>query len=53
MHQDQADYTNTFRNIIDGKLPKERLFNDPEFIFLGRDLEESIEKNNQPERKIA
>ena len=33
MHRNQADYTNTFRNIMNGKLPKERLFNDPDFIF--------------------
>ena len=43
MHRNQADYTNTFRNIMNGKLPKERLFND-QTLYFGRDLEESIEK---------
>ena len=45
MHRNQADYTNTFRNLMNEKLPKERLFNDPDFIFWEETWQNRIKKN--------
>ena len=51
MHRNQSDYTNTFRNIMNGKLPKESLFNDPDFIFWEETWKNRLKKNNQPDEK--
>ena len=36
---------------MNGKLPKERLFNDPDFIFWEETWKNRLKKNNQPDEK--
>ena len=44
MHKNQADYTNTFRYLINGKFPQEKLLNDPDFIIWEAEWKKSYQK---------
>ena len=45
MHKNQADYTNTFRYLINGKFPQVKLLNDPDFIIWEAEWKKRLLKN--------
>ncbi len=47
MHKNQADYTNTFRYLINGKFPQEKLLNDPDFIIWEAEWKKRLSKNQK------
>jgi len=49
MHKNQADYTNTFRYLINGKFPQEKLLNDPDFIIWEAEWKKRLSKNQKSE----
>ena len=49
MHKNQADYTNTFRYLINGKFPQEKLLNDPDFIIWEAEWKKRLSKNQNSE----
>jgi len=49
MHKNQADYTNTFRYLINGKFPQEKLLNDPDFIIWEAEWKKRLSKNQTSE----
>jgi len=49
MHKNQADYTNTFRYLINGKCPQEKLLNDPDFIIWEAEWKKRLSKNQKSE----
>ncbi len=49
MLKNQSDYTNTFRYLINGKLPQEKLLNDPEFLEWEKVWKKRIETNQNKE----
>ena len=49
MHKNQADYTNTFRYLINGKFPQEKLLNDPDFIIWEAEWKKRLLKNQNSE----
>ena len=50
MHKNQADYNNTFRYLINGKFPNEKLLNDPDFIIWEAEWKKRISKNQNSEK---
>ena len=50
MHKNQSDYTNTFRYLINGKFPQDKLLNDPDFIIWENEWIKRIEKNQNKEK---
>ena len=50
MHKNQSDYTNTFRYLINGKFPQDKLLNDPDFIIWENEWMKRIEKNQNKEK---
>ena len=49
MNKNQADYTNTFRYLINGKFPQEKLLNDPDFIIWEAEWKKRLSKNQNSE----
>ena len=49
MHKNQADYTNTFRYLMNGKFPQEKLLNDPDFIMWEAEWKKRLSKNQTSE----
>ena len=49
MHKNQADYTTPFRYLINGKLPQEKLLNDPDFIIWEAEWKKRLSKNQTSE----
>ncbi|OUV88154.1 MAG: hypothetical protein CBC96_00740 [Pelagibacteraceae bacterium TMED136] len=49
MHKNQADYNNTFRYLINGKFPQEKLLNDPDFIIWEAEWKKRLFKNQNSE----
>lgn len=49
MHKNQSDYTNTFRYLINGKFPQEKLLNDPDFIIWEAEWKKRLSKNQNSE----
>ena len=45
MRKNQADYTNTFRYLINGKFPQEKLLNDSDFIIWEAEWKKRLSKN--------
>jgi len=49
MHKNQADYTNTFRYLMNGKFSQEKLLNDPDFIMWEAEWKKRLSKNQTSE----